>query len=211
MGCNTSKGEDGLIHGPQPSHMRPGTGNIEGLSTLAYSSDHGAILTVYQRELIRTTWADMEENLATIGKQIFLCIFDQNHTVKNLFPFRDFWGDDLIRHPQFTAHTTRFMGVVQQAVGSMDNLEGGFAPVLISLGARHTKNVGFTADFFSLFKSSMMVVWARQLGNKMTPDVNRAWNILLDFIVSKLQQGYYGKAKMEELNGQSNESVLSLT
>ena len=138
--------------------------------------------------------------MSHIGKQIFLCIFNKNPSVKQLFPFRDAWGDDLILHPQFIAHTLRFMAVIRSAVRSVDSLEEGIGPVLVSLGARHTSNPRFNPDLFKLFKSSMLDVMERDLREEMTPEAREAWQILLAFIVRKLQQGYYGQARIEELD-----------
>ena len=40
----------------------------------------------------------------------------------------------------------------------------------------------------------------RELREEMTPEARDAWQILLAFIVRKLQQGYYGQARIEELD-----------
>lgn len=203
MGCSISRNEEETkrVLNRHTGNRPTGIGIKQGL--VNGNAMENNILSVTEREAIRSTWATMESNMSYVGKQIFLCIFDQNPKVKSLFPFRDAWGDDLIFHPQFVAHTLRFMAVVKKAVRAIDNLEEDFAPALISLGARHTKHVGFTPDLFALFRSSMLVIWERELRDKMTPETRRAWNVLLEFIVRKLQQGYYGQAKIEELDTHS--------
>ena len=58
-------------------------------------------------DLIKQTWMLLEDDMENIGIQVFLRIFDQNPSVKLLFPFKDVWGDALITHPMFKAHANR--------------------------------------------------------------------------------------------------------
>ena len=65
------------------------------------------LLTENQKVDIKETWKFLESDIANHGIAIFLRIFDQNPKVKELFPFRDSWGDELLQHPMFINHANR--------------------------------------------------------------------------------------------------------
>ena len=92
--------------------------------------------------------------------------------------------------------------VVKQAVERLENMEESFAPVLIKLGARHSANVDFSADNFTVFIKSLLYIWKSVLKDKMTPECTVAWKTLFGYIMLRLQQGFYiGKSEeMESKN-----------
>ena len=67
----------------------------------------GMKLSDHEKQLIKKSWAQLEKDMDNIGVRIFLRIFDQNPSVKRMFPFRDHWGDALIKDPMFQAHARR--------------------------------------------------------------------------------------------------------
>ncbi len=83
------------------------------------------------------------------------------------------------------------MVVVKQAVERLDNMEESFAPVLIKLGARHSVNADFSAEYFAVFIQSMLYIWKSVLKDKMTPECTVAWRTLFSYIMLRLQQGFY--------------------
>jgi len=76
---------------------------------------------------------------------VFLRIFEYRPSVKRMFPFRDAWGDQLIRHAQFVEQAHRFMRVIGIVVGAVDRLRAGRggSPALYELGRRHVNIEGF--------------------------------------------------------------------
>ncbi len=67
------------------------------------------ILTERQKTLIKTTWKELEADMAAIGTLVFLRIFNQNPKLKVIFPFRNNWGNDLVTHPAFARHSYRYV------------------------------------------------------------------------------------------------------
>jgi len=65
-----------------------------------------------------------------------------------MFPFRDAWGDQLIRHAQFVLQANRFMRVIAIVVNAVDRLRSGHggSPALYELGRRHVTIEGFLPD-----------------------------------------------------------------
>ena len=64
-------------------------------------------LSNHQKAAIRETWKVLDQNMVNNGIAIFLRIFDRSPSVKQLFPFRDSWGDELLKHPMFINHARR--------------------------------------------------------------------------------------------------------
>ncbi len=65
------------------------------------------VLSDSQKYAIRSTWKILEQDMVNNGKAVFLRIFEQNPAVKQLFPFRNYWGDALIKDPVFQDHAYR--------------------------------------------------------------------------------------------------------
>lgn len=65
------------------------------------------VLSASQKVLIKTTWRIVEADMQNIGTLVFLRVFDQKPSVKELFPFKDCWGDELLEHPMFKDHAHR--------------------------------------------------------------------------------------------------------
>ncbi len=86
---------------PGPKAFRPRRPDVTP------APDTGLDLTAEERGLIRGTWDYIARDMDAVGVQIFLRIFDRRPAVKRLFPFRDVWGDALIRDPVFQAHAHR--------------------------------------------------------------------------------------------------------
>lgn len=131
----------------------------------------------------------MADNSLAIGKQIFLRIFDLKPEVKDMFPFRDSWGDRLINHPQFQAHAQRFMQTIEAAVDDVNDLKT-FSNWVSELGRTHAHHRGFSVQYFDVFLLSMMYVWKQELKDSVSEDVYEAWDTLFAFIISKLKEGY---------------------
>lgn len=173
--------------------------NTKFKSYRTYGGEAATIMTSKQRELIVGLWKVLEPNRTVFGKQIFLHIFAENPEVKKLFPFRNAWGDELITHPQFQAHSARFMRVIHQAIAHLVTIKVTFIPVLKELGAKHTKMHGFSPQNFMLFKDSTMYILKREYPTTMTPECTKAWEILFDFILEQLKDGYLERLAINQL------------
>ncbi len=59
--------------------------------------------------LIHHTWRHLEADMTGVGMKVFLRIFEQKPEVKDLFPFRDCYGEELSEHSAFRDHAYRFV------------------------------------------------------------------------------------------------------
>jgi len=124
--------------------------------------------------------------------KVFLRIFEYRPSVKRMFPFRDAWGDQLIRHSQFVLQANRFMRVIAFVVGAVDRLRGGRSgsPALYELGRRHVTIEGFLPDYFDVFTRAVIYVWQQELREQFSADVDDAWRTLFAYIIGQLKDGY---------------------
>jgi len=134
-----------------------------------------------QRQLINVLFA-----------KVFLRIFEYRPSVKRMFPFRDAWGDQLIRHHQFIQQANRFMRVIAIVVSAVDFLRSGqrSSPALYELGRRHVTIEGFLPDYFDVFTRAVIYVWQQELRELFTSDVADAWRTLFAYIIGQLRDGY---------------------
>ncbi len=91
------------------------------------------------------------------------------------------------------------MGVIEQAVANLENLEEDFAPVLIQLGSKHPIRADFSGDKVDIFIQSVLSIWNSVLAEKMTPECSTAWKTLLKYILGKIRQGYHYKIKEDKI------------
>jgi len=109
-----------------------------------------------------------------------------------MFPFRDAWGDQLIRHPQFVQQANRFMRVISIVVNAVERLRSGpgGSPALYELGRRHVTIEGFLPDYFDVFTRAVIYVWQQELREMFSSDVADAWRLLFAYIIGQLRDGY---------------------
>jgi len=109
-----------------------------------------------------------------------------------MFPFRDAWGDQLIRHHQFVQQANRFMRVIAIVVNTVDYLRcgRGGSPALYELGRRHVTIEGFLPDYFDVFTRAVVYVWQQELRELFTADVAEAWRMLFAYVIGQLRDGY---------------------
>ena len=183
MGCNTSTQHVIQQIPSKEEHLIAG-------STGKCLIDSNQILEKSERELIRETWTMMSCDKQAIGGKVFLRIFELRPAIKQLFPFRDDWGDSLIKHELFLAHSLRFITIVEDAVLHMEGLEAMLGKPMFELGRTHIKHRGFTTDYFDCFLMSMLFIWAQTLKGNFPLEAHEAWKTLLQWMVHKLKQGY---------------------
>lgn len=144
-----------------------------------------------EKLLIRRTWRIISNNMPGLGASIFLKIFAIKPSVKQIFPFRDITGDELIRNHHFRGHASRFMQAIGAAVDNIDALDKTMVPLLNRLGRQHVNYAGFNVDDFDTFVSAIIQVLGKELGTKFTNDVSTAWRHLAEYIIFSLKKGYH--------------------
>ena len=154
------------------------------------ADNSGLALTDSQKAHIRKTWKILEPKATQIGEQVFLRIFELNPEIKKLFKFQHVWGDDLLNHPKFKTHSSRFMLVIKQSVERLDKMDQAFVQTLVQLGASHTANKYFIMSNFQLFVTSILYVFELHLKKKLSSECKESWEVLLEFIMYRLQEGF---------------------
>ncbi len=91
------------------------------------------------------------------------------------------------------------MGVIEQAIDNLDNLEEDFAPVLMQLGRKHPIKADFSPDKVEVFVKSVLVIWREFLKDKLTLECRAAWEKLFQYFLEKLRQGYRYNLKQNKL------------
>ena len=106
---------------------------------------------------------------------------------------RDLHGEKLLDDPVFKSHAAGFLQIVGQVASHLmeGDLEAKVGPNLMMLGARHAAVQGFDLYFVEIFTKCMHFTWGNALGEEYTEDVRDAWSAVFDFIVKKMQDGYY--------------------
>ena len=89
-------------------HKHIASHSLDNIQDLCCRNSQFTHVEKSKKDLIKQTWMLLEDDMENIGIQVFLRIFDQNPSVKLLFPFKDVWGDALITHPMFKAHANRW-------------------------------------------------------------------------------------------------------
>ena len=154
-------------------------------------------LSKAEKQAIRSCWEVITLNKEHIGRQIYLRVFEVKPEVKDLFAFREAWGDELITHPDFRSHILGFMAAVQKGIEELDNLELKYAPFLQTLGAKHTRTDGFNAENFALFENAIVYILRRELSNEFNTEKENAWKVFLRYIMDTMSDGYNESKKSE--------------
>jgi len=116
-----------------------------------------------------------------------------------MFPFRDIWGDQLLRHPLFQEQARRFTKVIAAVVEVVDDLSSENSPALTELGRKHVTMEGFMGNYFHVFTQAVMSVWTQELGESCTPVVAEAWRTLFEYIIKQLEDGYNAEMRARGL------------
>ncbi|XP_041350997.1 globin-1-like [Gigantopelta aegis] len=148
-------------------------------------------LSLEQKHLVKKTWRYLSQNILGRGTKTFLRIFEVSPHVKALFPnLVDKEGEHLSNDTSFQGHATRFMQIVGAVVDNIDNLDDAVCPILIGLGRQHIHFSDFKPSYFDAFKDGMAYTWKDDLGEKYNGNTEEAWDIVFDFIMDKLKEGY---------------------
>jgi len=117
-----------------------------------------------------------------------------------MFPFRDSWGDQLLRHPLFQEHARQFTKEIAAVVEVVDDLSSENSPALTELGRKHvTKIEGFMGNYLPVVTQAVMSVWTQELGESCTPVVANAWRTLFEYIIKHLEDGYNAEMRARGL------------
>lgn len=148
------------------------------------------VITPNEKYYIQKTWKIVSNNMPGIGAKIFLTIFTIRPDIKEIFSFRDSSGETLLRDPNFRGHASRFMQAVGAAVDNINALDKAMAPLLFGLGEQHIHYKGFNEEYFDVFVMAILRVFEKELGGNFTTSASDAWTHVLEFMITKLKEGY---------------------
>ena len=155
-------------------------------------------ITEDEQKVIRKTWNRLSKDLSRLGVQIFLRIFVLKPDLKQLFPFRDDEGDELVADTVFRGHASRFVQAIGAAIDNMDDLNHAMGPMLEDLGKQHLGYDGFKPEYWDIFIESVLDIWKKELSRKLTYKASEAWRVLFEFMISRLKEGY-NQAYLQEI------------
>ena len=147
-------------------------------------------ITDDEKQIIRKNWNILSKDLSGLGVQIFLRIFVLKPDLKQLFPFRNYEGEELVADSVFRGHASRFVQAIGAAIDNMDDLNNAMGPMLEDLGGQHLRYDGFKPEYWDIFIESVLDIWKKQLRRKLTSNASDAWRVLFEFMTSKLKEGY---------------------
>lgn len=102
----------------------------------------------------------------------------------------DFEENELLKHPPFIDHVTRFMQIIDYLVENLDQQNSDFHQALLMLGAKHATFPGFQVSYFTVFNKALMEVWESAIGEEFIPEVQQCWTQLFAYIMRYIVQGY---------------------
>ena len=158
-------------------------------------------ITEEEKKVIRKTWNKLSNDISGLGVQIFLRIFVLKPDLKQLFPFRNDKGDELVSDAIFRGHASRFVQAIGAAIDNMDELNNAMGPMLEDLGGQHIRYDGFKPEYWDIFIESVLGIWKKELRRRLTHKASDAWRVLFEFMISKMKEGYYQACQQERKKG----------
>ncbi|CAK9295097.1 unnamed protein product [Gordionus sp. m RMFG-2023] len=178
-------------HGHHDSLQAQAVSNKQDISDTLNSG----LISFTQQECkaIRRTWGCIIRSPQNIGIEVFLLIFKRNPAIKNIFPsFGEKNLEDIVKDPIFRAHSKRFIFSIRSLVENLQDLKS-VTTVMEALGKLHQKFPGFKPEYWILFKDCIMEVWKKEIGDEFTPEVQSAWDLILNLMIIKMKEGYESK------------------
>ena len=146
--------------------------SVHGKSCSLLSDDY---FTASQKQCLRETWSLLGPDKQSYGADIFKRIFTLEPKIKNLFPFKDLHGENLLNDSLFTSHAKRFMQAIESIIVNLDVLEVIVIPVLGRLGAKHACFVGFKEEYMAVFTQATVDVFTRMANKSNRNQAQEAW------------------------------------
>lgn len=148
---------------------------------------HQVGLDVKQVQLICESWNDIKAyGTDEIGKTVFKKLFLTVPDTFNMFiHFRDIpnWSESVEYHH----HCTVVMHMIGGAIGLLrdpDSLQS----TMEYMGLRH-EGFAITQMHFDIFGDQLLITLHEALGDKVTPDVDKAWRIFYAYMVRIIMVG----------------------
>ncbi|XP_034241848.1 neuroglobin-like [Thrips palmi] len=134
-------------------------------------------LTDHEKELLTTSWKEIENNVAQVGVITFISLFETHPDVQEVFmPFNGIELEDLKHSKQLRAHALRVMAFVQKAVARLNEPEK-LQTLVRDLGRKH---VGYGAKrrYVDLIGPQFIQAIKPSLEPQWSDEMHEAWSRL---------------------------------
>ena len=182
MGCSSS------VAAEQSGNISIHTTNDEQLLQTQQTSD--TFLNEKQRQLIKSSWEQLQLQCSNIGKRVFLRVFEEDPTIKAAFDLGPAWGDDLINSDSFLKQATLFENSITFVVEHVDELHTKCGPHMMAVGAYHEERSPAMVQHFDSMVKSFLFVWQKELKDGFTTETKHAWETLFGYMVQNVKDGY---------------------
>ncbi|KAK3093481.1 hypothetical protein FSP39_016261 [Pinctada imbricata] len=166
-----------------------------------------AYVTREDKRLVKQSWKFFGNDLDGVGLEVFQRLFEMQEHLKKLFASMSsqknghhmFIDDDKLR-----SHGKIVMEALGSAVESLDDSVF-LTNLLIAMGTKHSV-YDVKTDMVVYFWPAIRDTMKDKLGDDFTPEVERAWSHVFEYIASKFQEGIRkgkknGRNKAEKVTG----------
>ncbi|XP_059157108.1 cytoglobin-2-like [Physella acuta] len=150
----------------------------------------GRALNLSSREkvLIRTTWADITQQIEDVGVESFLNLFSTHPLAKDSFlKFKDSSLEELAQSNLLKSHSLKVTSVVNKCIHRLENPEA-VASIALEIGFSHVNN-NTTDEYLNTLVNSFIAAISERCHEKWSRETRLAWEKLFDFLVHNIQAG----------------------
>ncbi|XP_018542278.2 neuroglobin-like [Lates calcarifer] len=186
MGCSLSVKDPGS--GP------PGGAEDGGEDEVAQVS-----LSAEERQVIRRSWTQMQEDISRVGVIMFLRLFETHPECKDVFlMFRDLDDPEALKASRdLRAHGLRIMSVIEKIVARIDQDER-VDQLILDLGRKHYHYKALP-KYFTFVGAEFIRAVQPVLRERWSPDLEEAWKTLFLYISSTMRRGFRQEEEEERL------------
>ncbi|XP_062573832.1 uncharacterized protein LOC134235698 [Saccostrea cucullata] len=146
---------------------------VNGMSKAEFTED--------QKQLVKSTWEVVREDISKVGVITFLRLFEKFPDVQDLFvPLRGLSSEELRHNVGLREHGLRVMGTIEKCITRLDKPEK-LTSMLEALGEKHIM-FDTKVEYFDLLAPQFIHAIKPAIGDQWTPAVEQAWNNFLEYI-----------------------------
>ncbi|XP_026856037.1 x globin [Electrophorus electricus] len=166
--------------------------------------DAVAHLADEQIEMIKESWKVIQEDIAKVGIIMFVRLFETHPECKDVFfLFRDVQDLEKLRtSKELRAHGLRVMSFIEKSVARLDELDR-LDLLALELGKTHYR-YNAPPKYYGYVGAEFICAVRPILKDKWTPELEKAWKTLFQYVTGLMQQGY-----LEEEGAKHNHVMVS--
>ncbi|KAL7873453.1 hypothetical protein AOLI_G00125240 [Acnodon oligacanthus] len=140
--------------------------------------------------MIKESWKVIQEDIAKVGIIMFVRLFETHPECKDVFfLFRDVEDLERLRtSKELRAHGLRVMSFIEKSVARLDQLER-LDMLAVELGKSHYR-YNAPPKYYGYVGTEFICAVRPILKEKWTPELEKAWKTLFQYITRLMRQGY---------------------